>query len=125
MRLQQLFLYAGGILTIVVAIMHLSLPAIWGWYKELKNLTPRARKTILDRNSFLILLLLIIAYMTFALNEDMQVTETGRALLLLLGLYWILRALWRVIGYPKGGLTYTVAIIYFVTGICFLVPLMP
>lgn len=125
MRLQQLLLYAAGFLTIVIAIMHVGLPALWGWYKEIKNLSPQARKTIIDRNSFLILLLLVIAYLCFALNNDMQTSDTGRAILLMIGIYWILRAVWRFLGYPKSSMTLATAIIYFVTGICFLLPLIP
>ena len=125
MRLQAILLYAAGGLTIIIAAMHVGLPALWGWYSEIKQLSPKARKTIIDRNSFLILLLLLIAYLAFALNADLQFSATGRALLLMMGLFWIFRALWRLVGYPKDGVTLTMAILYFINGMFFLIALIP
>ena len=125
MRLQSILLYVAGLLTIVIAAMHVGLPAMWGWYREIKELSTQSRKTIIDRNSFLILLLLIIAFLTFAFNADLQQSDTGRTLLTLLGLYWVLRGIWRYCGYPKGAATVAMAILYMVTGLCFLLPLIP
>jgi hypothetical protein len=125
MRLQTIILYIGGVLTVVVAAMNVGLPAISGWYREIKQLTMQARKTIADRSSFLILLLLIIAFLTFVFPDSLQSSDAGRALLLLMGLYWLLRAVWRFAAYPKGALTTTVSIVYLVAGVCFLLALIP
>ena len=123
MDFQTIALYAGGILTIVVAIMHVGLPLIMEWYREIKDLSPQARKTIVDRNSFLILLLLVIAFLMFAHPEELQNTNMGRSLLLIMGFYWFLRAIWRFFGYPSGAVRAIVSIIYLITGICFVIPL--
>ena len=125
MDLQTMAVYAGGALIILIALLHVGLPALWGWYREIKNLSPQSRKTIIDRNSFLILYLLVVAYLAFAFTESLQTTDVGRALLLWTGVYWVVRALWRFIGFPKGAVTFLVALVYLVTGIAFLLPVTP
>ena len=125
MRIQSILLYAAGALTIVIAALHIGLPIFTGWYRELKDLTKGSRMTIIDRNTFLILLLLVIALLTFVVNDDLQLSQTGRALMLMLGVYWILRAIWRYLGFPAGAIKTTITIIYLLTGLCFLLALIP
>ncbi len=125
MNLQAISLFIAGGMTVVIAVMHVGLPALFGWYREIKNLSTQAKKTIIDRNSFLILLLLIVAYLAFALNDDMRFSQTGRALLLMMGIYWILRAIWRALGFPKSKITVMMSVVYFLAGIFFLLALIP
>ncbi|HUX07210.1 MAG TPA: hypothetical protein VMX35_07835 [Acidobacteriota bacterium] len=123
--MQSISLFIAGGLTIMVALMHVGLPALWGWYREIGSLTKQSRRTIIDRNSFLILLLLIVAYLAFAVNEDMRTSYTGRALLLLLGIFWIMRSLWRAFGFPKSKMNVMMSVVYFLAGIFFLLALIP
>ena len=125
MRLQSILLYAAGALTIVIAILHVGLPIFTGWHRELRDLTKGARLTIIDRNTFLILLLLVIALLTFVVNDDLQFSQTGRALILMLGIYWILRGIWRYLGFPAGTIKTVVTILYLLTGLCLLLALIP
>lgn len=123
--MQPTFLLIAGSLTVLSAVLHIGVPLIRGWYRELKMLSDGARRTIIDRNSFLILLMLITAYLCFALPDDMRFSATGKALLLMLGIFWIIRGLWRWFGFPGGKLRFFVAPLYVVTGIMFILALMP
>jgi hypothetical protein len=124
-KFQTVFLYLGGVLTVVIAGLHVGLPAISGWYKEIQQLSQQARKIIVDRISFLILMLLIIAFLAFVFPESLRTSDAGRALLLLMAIYWVLHAALRFLSYPKGALTTTVSIVYLVAALCFLLPLIP
>ena len=102
MEIQSILVMAVGVLTIAIAVMHIGVPVFIGWYKEINKLTVRTKRTIIDRNSFLILLLVIIAYICFVHSEDLVSTALGRSLLLLIGVYWVIRGIWRVIaGIPR------------------------
>jgi hypothetical protein len=123
--MQSLVLYFAGFLTLVIAAMHIGVPMFRGWYKEIKNLSESSRKTIIDRNAFMSVLLVIIALLAFIANDDMRSSNTGRALLLMLGLFWIFRGIWRYAGYPKVKATVAMAVLYLATGVCYLIPLIP
>lgn len=123
--MQTTFLLIAGSLTVLTAVLHIGVPLMRGWYRELKMLSTGARRTIIDRNSFLILLMLITAYLCFALPNDMVYSQTGRALLLMLGIFWIIRGLWRWFGFTGGKLRFFVAPLYIITGVMFILALMP
>jgi hypothetical protein len=125
MRLQSLLLYFAGFLTLAIAAMQIGIPLFRGWYKEIKSLSELSRKTIIDRNAFMSVLLVIIALLAFIANADMQSSNTGRALLLMLGLFWLFRGIWRYSGYPKAKATVAMAVLYLATGVCYLLPLIP
>ena len=125
MQLQTTFLLIAGSLTVLTAVLHIGIPLFRGWYRELKQLSVGARRTVIDRNSFLILIMLITAYLCFALPDDMRYSQTGRALLLMLGIFWIVRGLWRWFGFPEGKLRFLIAPLYAITGVMFILALMP
>jgi hypothetical protein len=70
-------------------------------------------------------MMLITAYISFALPDDMRFSPTGRALLLMLGIFWILRGIWRWIGFPGGKFRFFIAPLYLVTGVLYILALMP
>jgi hypothetical protein len=122
MELNSILLYGGGSLTILVAIMHVGIPIIRGWYKEIKDLSSESRRTIIDRNSFLIMLLLIIAYLTFIYNDQLLGSDMGQTILMLIGIFWFLRAFWRLLGFKRDGITIFVSVVYLLSALCYLIP---
>lgn len=123
MSVREILVYAAGTITITIAVLHIVLPVVQGLYGELKALSARARRTIHDRSFFLVLMILIFAYLTYAHNSDLLTDRTGRTILLFLGIYWLVRAGWRFFGYEKKGSTAVMSILYLAAGACFLLPL--
>ena len=82
----------GGLYNAAFAIFHLGFWKIFGWKRDLVSLTPANRAIMQVLNLCLIFSFLIFAYISIFHTAELVATGIGRALLALIALFWLLRA---------------------------------
>lgn len=93
----ELLVKAGGLYCICLIIFHLLFWRIFDWEKDLRSLTFLNRAIMQVLNLSLTFVFFIFAYVSLFHARELLHSGLGRSLLLLIALFWLLRALQQVI----------------------------
>lgn len=100
----------GGLFNIGFAIFHIFFWRLFDWKRQLASLSFLNRQVVQILNLCLTFAFLIFAYVSFFHTAELLGTQLGRALLLLISLFWLLRAVEQVVFF---GLSRGVSIAFF------------
>ncbi len=94
----------GGVYHLLIAVGHVFLPRVLRWKEDLSSLTSLNRAVVQILNISLTLAFLVFSYLSLFHARELVGTLLGCRLLLLLGLFWYLRAVQQVLfmGLRKG-----------------------
>ncbi|HAR46008.1 MAG: hypothetical protein A2X56_08240 [Nitrospirae bacterium GWC2_57_13] len=90
-------LIAGGIYHAGFVVFHAMFWKFFFWKYELETLSTINRGVMQILNLCLIFVFLAFAYLSFAHRSDLTATPLGRALLLIVSIFWLLRAIEQAI----------------------------
>jgi len=93
------FLLIGGLVNLLIALMHLTLGQALDWRESLGCLSLDNRATMYTLNVHVAFTCLIFAYLSLFHRKDLLSTNTGRAVTAAFGIFWILRAANQAIFY--------------------------
>jgi hypothetical protein len=93
----EALILAGGLFNAAFAVFHLSFWRLFRWKSELAKLTSMNRAVVQVLNLCLTFAFVIFAYVSFAHVPAMLTTDLGRSLLLLISLFWYLRAVEQIV----------------------------
>lgn len=82
----------GGAFNLAFAVFHLLFWRVFDWKRDLALLSRINRQVMQILNLCLMFALLIFAYISFFHTAELLRTNLGRALLLLISVFWFLRA---------------------------------
>lgn len=88
---------AGGVYCIMLIIFHLLFWNIFHWNTELPKLNSLNRSIMQVLNISLTFVFAIFAYVSLTHSDALLTTPLGRALLVLIALFWFLRAVQQII----------------------------
>lgn len=106
----------GGLYNTAFAIFHLGFWKIFGWKRDLVSLTPANRAIMQVLNLCLMVSFLIFAYISIFHTAELVATDIGRALLALIALFWLLRAVEQPVFFGLGQPLSVVFLVIFLTG---------
>lgn len=106
----EAMILAGGVFSAAFAVFHLFFWKLFRWKTELAKLTALNRAIVQVLNLCLTFVFVIFAYVSFAHTQELLGTELGRALLLLIALFWFLRALEQIVFF---GIRKAVSVVFF------------
>ena len=92
----QALLKVGGLYNLAFALLHLLFWWLLRWKEELPNLSPVNQALMQVLNLGVAFTLLIFGYISLAHTRELLVTPLGRALLMLIALFWLARAIEHV-----------------------------
>ena len=104
-------LAAGGILTAAFAVFHLGFWKLFRWKTDLAKLTALNRAVMQVLNLCLTFAFVIFAYISFAHASELLDTGLGKSLLLLIAVFWYLRAIEQIWFF---GLRKPLSVVFFV-----------
>ena len=108
----EAWVVAGGVYCLAFALFHLAFWKLFGWRQDLRSLTAVNRAVVQILNLCLTFAFLVFAFVSLLYPSEMTGTGLGRALLLLIAAFWLLRAVEQVIFF---GLRRRVSLAFFVT----------
>lgn len=88
----ETFVMAGGIYCLAFAVFHLAFWKIFRWKEDLRSLTFVNRAVYQILNLCLTFAFIVFAVPSLAMPEQMVGTDLGRMLLMLIAVFWLLRA---------------------------------
>jgi hypothetical protein len=100
----------GGIFNVSFAVFHLFFWRLFDWKHDLASLSFINRQVMQVLNLCLAFAFLIFAYISLFHTTALMHTNLGQALLLLISLFWLLRAAEQVIFF---GLKNTLSVVFF------------
>ncbi len=102
----------GGLFNVAFAVFHVLFWRLFDWKRDLASLTFINRQVMQILNLCLTFAFLMFAYVSFFHTAELLGTGLGRALLLLISVFWFLRAVEQVIFFR---LRRTLSVAYFLT----------
>jgi len=109
-------LFAGGIYNIVLIIFHLTFWKLFKWKKDLASLTFVNRAVMQVLNLSLTFVFLIFAYISLFHVQELIGTNLGNSLLLLISIFWFLRAINQIVFFGLKDITSTMFFVFFLLG---------
>ncbi len=88
---------AGGIYHVAFAIFHLMFWKLFRWKEDLASLSVINRAVMQILNLCMTFVFLIFAYISIFHAAELLTTKIGKALLLLIAVFWFLRAIEQIV----------------------------
>ena len=92
-----LLIQIGGVYCLLLVIFHLFFWKLFNWAEELPRLTWLNQAIMQVLNLSLTFAFIIFAYLSLYHTEALLTSELGQALLILIALFWLLRAIQQVV----------------------------
>jgi hypothetical protein len=109
-------IFAGGIYNIILVIFHLTFWKLFKWKKDLARITFINRAVMQVLNLSLTFVFLIFAYISLFYAQELISTNLGISLLLLISIFWFLRAIEQIIFFGLKNLASAMFFLFFLLG---------
>ena len=93
----EAIIYSGGIYNLILIVFHLLFWKLFDWRKDLSSLSHINRAIMQVLNLSLTFVFLIFAYVSFFHHSELLITKLGRSLLILMAIFWLLRAIEQIV----------------------------
>lgn len=107
---------AGAIYNLALIVFHLLFWKLFNWADELRNLTLLNRATMQVMNLSLVVVFLMFAYLSLVHTDQLYSTTLGRALLLSIAVFFMLRAILQIVFFRLQHWISYAFLVYFITG---------
>ena len=97
--MDEALIWGGGVYTVSLIVFHVFFWRIFNWPESLAPLEYLNRATMQVLNISLTFIFFIFAYISFAHTDELLNTGLGRALLVLISLLWLFRAVLQLAFY--------------------------
>lgn len=114
--MSNIYLMIGGIYHIGFIIFHIFFWKIFRWKADLRSLMPLNRGIMQVINLCLIFVFFIFAYISFFYRQELVATPLGKVMLLLIAIFWLLRAIEQIIFFPRKNVVSIIFLIIFLSG---------
>jgi hypothetical protein len=112
----EAFVVGGGIYCLAFAGFHLAFWKLFDWPEDLRSLSYINRAVVQILNLCLTFAFVVFAVPSLVFPKEMVGTDMGRALLLLISAFWLLRAAEQVVFFGVRRLPSVVFLIVFLLG---------
>ncbi len=109
--MKETLLFIGGLYNLVFAIFHILFWKIFRWKKSLRRLLPQDRAIMQVLNIRLIYIFFVFAYISIFHQEGLISTQLGNVIIIVISLFWFMRAIEQIIFF---GLKNLVSIVFMI-----------
>lgn len=109
-------LIGGSIFHIAFVIFHLLFWKLFDWINDLKKLSYVNRSIIQILNLRLIFVFLIFAYISFFQTDPLLTSELGKAMIIAMSLFWLLRAIEQIVYFGIKNIASNILLLLFMAG---------
>lgn len=93
----ELMIIAGGIYTLGFVVFHLCFWKLFKWEQDLQTVSTVNRSIMQVLNISLTVSFLVFSYISLFHSVELLTTEIGKASLVLISVFWLLRAIQQII----------------------------
>jgi hypothetical protein len=93
----EVSLVMGGLFNLAFAVFHILFWRIFDWKRDLESLSFNNRQIMQVLNLCLIFAFVLFAWISFFHRNELLQTALGRSILILIALFWLLRAIEQVL----------------------------
>jgi hypothetical protein len=92
MNVEQIFLMAGGIFSLSIAIFHLTFWRLFRWQEELPRLSVLNQGVMQVLNIQLTLMIAVLGFVSLGFSKELSSTALGQVFVWSMVLFWLARA---------------------------------
>ena len=119
----SMLLWLGGLFNFGFFIFHIFFWKMFGWKDDLKKVQPVNRAVMQTLNVCLMFCLLIFAYVSLFMLDQLQTTELGLSLIFSIAMFWAIRAILQYVFFSRTRLVSHIFFVIFVIGcLLYLIP---
>lgn len=107
---------AGGFYHIGLVVFHLMFWRIFNWDTELESLSFINKAIMQVINISLTIVFVIFAFISLAYTEELLTTSLGRALVILIALFWLARSIQQIVFFKLAHRASRAFLLIFLTG---------
>lgn len=116
-------IYTGGILTLLMAIFHLSFPKIFKWGKDYARITEINKRIFYTIHLALLLIFFIIGILSLLYASELSQCEgISFGFNLLISGFWLWRTIWQIVYFKGKIMHYMLIVVFSVLCITYLIP---
>jgi hypothetical protein len=112
----EVSLVMGGLFNLAFAVFHMLFWRIFDWKRDLRSLSFNNRQIMQVLNLCLIFAFVIFAWISFFHGDELLRTALGRSMLILISLFWFLRAIEQALFFRLKQPASVAFLILFLTG---------
>ena len=112
----ETLILAGGIYTAVLIVFHVFFWRIFKWPETLMPLNYMNRATVQVLNISITFIFFVFAYISFVHTDELLNTQLGRAMLALISVLWLFRAVLQLVFYKWKHKASVALALYFLLG---------
>lgn len=110
-QIKETLLFIGGLYNLSFAIFYILFWKIFRWKRGLRRLLPQDRAIMQVMNIHLIYIFFVFAYISIFHQEGLISTQLGKVIIIVLSLFWFMRAIEQIIFF---GLKNLVSIVFMI-----------
>jgi hypothetical protein len=95
--MKETLLFIGGLYNLAFAIFHILFWKIFRWKRSLRRLLPQDRAIMQVMNIRLIYIFFVFAYISIFHQECLISTQLGNVIIIVISLFWFMRAIEQII----------------------------
>ena len=119
----EAWIHCGGIYHLAFVIFHLFFWKLFSWHEELMKISFINRSVMQVLNISLTFVFFIFAYLSLFHTVELLVTSVGISLLLLISIFWLLRALQQILFFGiKSRISVFLTLVFFLGFVIYLIP---
>jgi hypothetical protein len=119
----EAWIFSGGIYHLAFVIFHLFFWKLFRWHEELVKISFINRSVMQILNISLTFMFFIFAYLSLFHTVELLVTSVGISLLLLISIFWLLRALQQILFFGiRSGISVFLTLVFFLGFVIYLIP---
>ena len=119
----EAWIFSGGIYHLAFVIFHLFFWKLFRWHEELAKISFINRSVMQILNISLTFVFFIFAYLSLFHTVELLVTSVGISLLLLISIFWLLRALQQILFFGiKSRISVFLTLVFFLGFVIYLIP---
>jgi len=123
--MKETLLFIGGFYNLAFAVFHILFWKIFKWKRNLRRLLPMDRAIMQVLNIRLIYIFFVFAYISIFHQEDLISTQLGKVFIIVISLFWFMRAIEQIIFFSLKNLVSIVFMIISIIGaIFYLIPIL-
>jgi len=123
--MKETLLFIGGLYNLAFAVFHIMFWKIFKWKRNLRRLLPMDRAIMQVLNIRLIYIFFVFAYISIFHQEDLISTQLGKVFIIVISLFWFMRAIEQIIFFGLKNLVSVVfTIISIIGAIFYLIPIL-
>ena len=117
-------IYAGGVMTLLMAIFHIRFPKVFKWGKDYGRITEINKRIFHTIHLALLLLFVVIGiFSLFYASELSECKGVSFGFNLLISFFWLWRTIWQILYFKGKTMLFVLIVVFSILFLAYLIPI--